>query len=214
MEKYLHSKLSPLYKTYNEVIKPLIADIEIFYEKFPLPIFNEIRAYNDHISRCFTLPLSESDIDNQSNKAKVHIERIVLDCYKFLNVKFHENIIGKFEKRIKYISISNIDSGRFEPKYIQLRNEITKKLKKAKKLERINKENSIRLYGFVYEKYDELDNLIIDNRQQINWAIAKFTTKKIMRILGWLFAAIISGIVSSQIVPYDLFINWFLSLFP
>jgi len=35
METYLHSGLMPLYKTYNEVIKPLIADIEIHYEKFP-----------------------------------------------------------------------------------------------------------------------------------------------------------------------------------
>lgn len=43
----------PLYKTYNDVIKPLIATIEAKTEKFPTPLFNELRAYNDHIAQCY-----------------------------------------------------------------------------------------------------------------------------------------------------------------
>ncbi len=40
----LQASLKEYYKTYNEVIKPLIADFEAREEQFPLPIFNEIRA--------------------------------------------------------------------------------------------------------------------------------------------------------------------------
>ena len=32
MEKYLHDKLYPLYKNYNETIKPLIGAIEVYYK--------------------------------------------------------------------------------------------------------------------------------------------------------------------------------------
>lgn len=41
------------YVHYCEVIKPLIARIEALSEKIPLPLFNEIRAFNDHIARCY-----------------------------------------------------------------------------------------------------------------------------------------------------------------
>ncbi|MDR0872930.1 MAG: hypothetical protein LBN27_05600 [Prevotellaceae bacterium] len=210
---YLHSQLSPLYKTYNEVIKPLVADIESRYEKFPRPIFNEIRAFNDHVARCYTEPLDKRIISEQIPKATGHIERILLDCYKFLNVKLHENIVGNFERKTKYIDITSIDSGNFYPKYKVIYNDIVLKKREAKTKERTNKEDAILLYEQVYIQYDNLDDLLEKYRLKINWAIAKFTTKKILSFLGWFGAAIISGIISSSFLPWDKFLQWIVSIF-
>lgn len=87
------SKLSPLYQTYNEVIKPLIAEIEVRFESFPTSIYNEIRAFNDHVARCYRNINDEELIETQIKKSKGHIERIVLDCYKYLNVKLYDLVI-------------------------------------------------------------------------------------------------------------------------
>lgn len=85
-------RLAPLYNRYNEVIKPLIAEIEVRFESFPTSIFNEIRAFNDHISRCYLKPDYDRWVNAQINKAEGHIERMVLDCYKFLNVSLYNSL--------------------------------------------------------------------------------------------------------------------------
>ena len=203
MESFLHAQLLPLYKAYNEHVKPLIADIEWHYEKFPLPIFNEIRAFNDHVARCYSEQLDQRIIEKQISKAKSHIERILLDCYKYLNVALYDKTITKFERWTRYIDIAVIDNGEFYPKYKTMRNNITINLKKAKMLERKNDKNeAILLYESVYNSYNDLYDLQEEYRLKINWAIAKFTTKKVITFLGWLGAAIISGIVSSLVVPW------------
>lgn len=47
-------RIIALYKEYNMVIKPLIAELEARTEQFPLHLFNEIRALHDHIARCYS----------------------------------------------------------------------------------------------------------------------------------------------------------------
>ena len=79
----LSTNLNPLYEAYNNVIKPLIAEIEVRYEQFPIVIFNEIRAFNDHIARCYIRPDDNVWTNSQIRKAQSHIERMILDCYKF-----------------------------------------------------------------------------------------------------------------------------------
>ncbi len=56
----LHGLVSPLYMEYNQVIKPLIAELEAREEASPQPLFNEIRALNDHIARCYRANVSEN----------------------------------------------------------------------------------------------------------------------------------------------------------
>lgn len=45
--------LEKVYLKYKDPIKPLLAEIEAVYEKFSLPLYNEIRAMNDHVARAF-----------------------------------------------------------------------------------------------------------------------------------------------------------------
>lgn len=67
----LSKRLIPLYDSYNNIIKPLIAEIEIRYELFPIVIFNEIRAFNDHIARCYLHPNDNKWISSQILRQKV-----------------------------------------------------------------------------------------------------------------------------------------------
>ena len=118
-------KLTPLYQTYNGVIKPLIAEIEVRFERFPTSIFNEIRAFNDHVSRCYMKPDDTIWINKQISKAKGHIERIVLDCYKYLNVSLYDSVIKKFDRKYKGVDLSTINNGDFQIQHRNLTKEIT-----------------------------------------------------------------------------------------
>jgi hypothetical protein len=195
-EKYLHDKLALLYKDYNDVIKPLIAVLELYYEKFPLPVFNEIRAYNDHIARCYTIPLEKNTIDKETAKAKSHTERIILDCYKYLSVELHKRTIVKFEKLTNNVDITNINNGNFREEYYKRRKSIITQQKLAKSEEQVNKENAIRLYGNVFNEYCKLEDFLEENVSGIHWSRAKFTTKRIFKCITFVSSAILSGVVS------------------
>jgi hypothetical protein len=65
------SKCSPLYDTYSTEIRPLISEIEARFEEFPVPILNEIRAFNDHVARCYQDINNEAFVDEQLKKSKI-----------------------------------------------------------------------------------------------------------------------------------------------
>ncbi|MDR2496113.1 MAG: hypothetical protein LBD21_03195 [Tannerellaceae bacterium] len=208
---HLHSRLLPLYTTYATVIKPLVAEIEARFEQFPTPILNEIRAYNDHVARCYVKINDTRFVEEQVNKAKSHIDRIVFDCYKYLNVALHELIVEKFAQRTKYIDIGTISNGEFNRIYKNSLQVITEIKEQAKHLEfHSDKEEIIVSYQQVHSEYRKLYRFILDNEMNIRWAVARFYKRKALNIVLWLLAAIISGIIGSMITPFP---DWFRSLF-
>ena len=97
--------LRTIYQDYNKVIKPLIADVEERTEKFPLPLFNEIRALHDHIARCYSDKITPEQVETEIQKAERHVVRIMLDCYKCLNLSLHDSVL-LFERQTKNIDLS------------------------------------------------------------------------------------------------------------
>ena len=209
MDSQYTIQITLLYRTYNEVIKPLIAEIEVRYEKFPTPVFNEIRAFNDHVARCHREGISNLDIENELRKAKGHVERIILDCYKFLNVALHKNVIQRFDKRTKGVDLGTINNGTFFTFYSETKRLINSNLKEAKLLETQDKEESLKKYELVYNKFSELETFLNENECHICWARAKYYSSKISKLIGWLLAAIISGIISSIYIPWDRIFAFF-----
>lgn len=199
----LSKHLAPLYSSYNNIIKPLIAEIEVRHEKFPTAIFNEIRAFNDHIARCYLKPNDNDFINSQIKKAESHIERIILDCYKFLNVSLYDKVINDFDKKYKGVDLSHIDNGDFIIKHRRLTKDIIIKLKNAKlKESNEDKKDSIALYQEVHNKYTELENLIDDNCRNLYWAKSKFRINVLIKILMWIGSAILSGMVSPYLIDF------------
>ncbi|GHS97439.1 hypothetical protein FACS189421_04250 [Bacteroidia bacterium] len=198
VEKF-QSELSTIYTQYNETIKPLIADIEAHCQQFPDSLFNEIRALNDHIARCFTSNMIDSQIAEELKKAESHVLRITFDCYKYLDVWFYD-YIKKFDKDYTdKIDITLIDNGEFAPKFRKLEVDAIKMIREAKKLESKDKQKSFDLYQAAYNNYSDLEELIDSNMSKLNWAKYRKKVKWTVTVLVWIASVVISSIVTISI---------------
>ncbi|MDR3365870.1 MAG: hypothetical protein LBO71_02750 [Prevotellaceae bacterium] len=139
----LQSKLAPLYEIYSSTIKPLIAAIEVQQEKQPSQLYNEIRAFNDHVARCYRKGITDDEVDIQAAKAMGHLERLALDCYKFLHVYYHDKAVIKFEKEVRKVDLSTVSNGEFYLRYRRLRTNIFQSLREAKQKEDDKKINQL-----------------------------------------------------------------------
>lgn len=109
-----------LFAQYREVVKPLVAEVEAVYERFPIPIYNEIRSFNDHVSRCFNSEgqfAGRDTIEVEARKAQHHTKRTILDCYKLLSIADKQTVEG-FEKKTAMLDLRAVDeTGEFSAKY-------------------------------------------------------------------------------------------------
>lgn len=189
------SRIVSIYSDYNTIIKPLIAEVEARTEQFPLPLFNEIRALHDHISRCYSKGITDEQVDFELHKAERHVVRIMLDCYKCLNLSLHD-VVLLFEKQTKRIDLTVLQNGTFYPKYKSLRTQSIKAVRKAKSLEAINTNDSLDAYQQAYNVYSELELLLDTVTADVHWARVRFTVRRTMQVLLWILSAVASGVVS------------------
>lgn len=191
----IDDKVRELYKQYNTIIKPLIAEIEARMEQFPLPLFNEIRALHDHISRCYADNITNEQIDKELEKGERHVIRIILDCYKYLNLSLHDSML-LFEKQTKNIDLTVLQNGTFYPQYKLLRTKAIQTVRKAKNLEYTDRNLALDAYQESYNTYTDLENLIDEIVPDLHWAKIRFTIRKGLQILLWILSAVASGIIS------------------
>jgi predicted RNase H-like HicB family nuclease len=182
--------LKNLYTEYNQTLKPVLASVEALYESHPLPLFNEIRSFNDHIARCYRDDITEEFITEQLSKASHHLKRVIFDCLKYLNVYYHDNVI-QFEKRSKHIDLSSISDGNFWIDYQRLRQESTKMVREAKKIEGLNFDLSFEKFQNSTVLYDNLNELIYDHTAQINRARSKFYVNNVIHIIIFIFSSLL-----------------------
>lgn len=197
MEKEFQSRIEDCYIQYCSVIKPLIARIEALSEKIPLPIFNEIRAFNDHIARCYFNNPDEKYIEEQISKARRHILRITLDCFKCLNVILYSNI-ETFERRTRNVDLTVIDNGTFFPEYSRNKAAAAKLVEEAKINEGYNPDKALGLYEDACNLYSEIVDKTNEIAEYVKWAKIRFSTKRILTILGWILSVVISALISAS----------------
>lgn len=190
-------QLTEIYDEYRNVVKPLIAEVESLYEEFPLPIHNEVRALHDHISRCFESRQTSSEIDGHLNRASAHNRRMIFDCYKFLNVYYNDQLV-KFEKHVRNIDLTTIDSGTFYIRYLELSKKAREKVREAKKQETKNTSIAFEHYEDAYNIYVELYDLITAHLAKINWARAKFSASKFVLAAIWLASLFITSVITNN----------------
>lgn len=195
-------KIKELYRDYNVVIKPLIAEVEARIEQFPLPLFNEIRALHDHIARCYSDGITSEQILVEIEKAERHVIRIMLDCYKCLNLSLHDSLL-LFERQTKHIDLTVLKDGTFYPAYKSMRVRAVQAVRKAKSLESVDTNDALDAYQESYNLYTELEVLIENITPDLHWARIRFTVRKGLQVLLWILSAVVSGIVS--ILLADLF---------
>lgn len=197
MKKENYKILAELYEHYNEIFKPLLAEVETRYESQPIVIFNEIRSFNDHIARCFLEGRDDKYIAEELRKARGHIKRAIYDCFKFLNVSYHKAIL-RFEKEIKNIDMTLIgEDAKFYRKYKKLKYKVITTIKEAKINEARASETAFDKYQETYNLYVKLDNLIEKNIMYIKRLKTKFTLSRLYKFFFWLLSAVIAGIISN-----------------
>ena len=195
MNPLFEVKSTELFNQYNQVIKPLIAEIEARSEAMPQPLFNEIRAFTDHIARCYFKDITDEKLDEELQKAGRHVVRITLDCFKCLNILLFKKV-EEFERQTKNVDLKVLDNGEFYPKYKKLKRDAAETVKQAKLAESKDSTEALKLYDTAYNKYVELEDLLKGSAENVKWARVHFTAKRILKITAWVVSVIVSGLLS------------------
>lgn len=194
--------ISNLYSEYTNKLKPLLAFEESVAQNFPGPILNEIRAINDHVSRCYWIGKSDAECLEEVRKAKGHLSRSILDAYKYL-VIVYERKINEFYAQYKEVCIAIVDDGKFLPELNRL-HVIARDLAFQAKMEEAkafpNKSLSYEAYEKAVIAYTEADDYIIGHAEGLANAAqyAKDQTKTnykfavISAVIGTILGAIVT----------------------
>lgn len=173
----------------------MIAEIEVRMQAFPTPVINEIRAFNDHIARCYHENMSDDKISKEIDKAERHVVRIILDCYKYLIICLDDHL-KDFENISRNIDLTKIDNGLFYPKYSLLKKESKDLVFIAKKAETIDSEDSFVKYETAYNKYCELESLIHEVNLKVNHLRIKYPINRTKQSILWILSLIGTSILS------------------
>lgn len=138
-------QLKELYNKYSEEFKPWLAAVEATYEELPAAVLNEIRAFVDHISRCYLDTVPDVIIDRNIDRAASHLDRAIFDCIKYLVVWYFDNV-SNFERNTKNIDLSIIDNGKFCVQYRDLKQDAETYVRGAKEVEKKDRDQSYSLF--------------------------------------------------------------------
>ncbi len=201
--------LKKLYQQYNDPVKPLLAEIEAIYEKFPLALYNEIRAMNDHVARAVTAT-DDNKATEQIQKASNHINRITRDCYKFLDL-YYKREAEKFDRSICSIEPRTTKDCERMVEYGRLSDVATNLVEIAKKNEHlVTDEKTYQNFQNAYNAYRELHKFIVKNRRDV----LSMKRKKRLKLVGSLALSIFTFILgciltNNNQVIMDVFKNLF-----
>ncbi len=195
-EQSLHDQQENVYKLYNERLRWVISFIESKFKRFPVPLLNEIRAAQDHISRCYDKSIPGYNepkyIKRQMNAAKNHYLRCLLDGYKYIWFHFGAQITRKYFWAKLLGNLSDINNGDFIETLTGL-NKAAKKFNwEARMSESTNKSKAIDFYEKAIHCLIDIDDLYEDNIKAISWSIRKGMVLKALAALGWIISLLLT----------------------
>jgi hypothetical protein len=179
-----------MYQQYSIPVKPLLAEIEAVYEKFPLALYNEIRAMNDHVARAF-MATDNVEATKQIEKAANHINRITRDCYKYLDL-YYKREAEKFDRSICAIEPRTTEDYKRMADYGRLSDTATSLVEFAKKNEHlVSDEETYKNFQKAYNAYRELHEFIVNNRREV----LSMERKNRYRVLGSVLLSVFTFIL-------------------
>jgi len=178
LNEAFNARINLIHEQYTNVISPFIMQLEVLDGEFPIEIINEIRAIFGHLSKCH---LSNDDgiIECNLTKADRHINRAIIDCYKYLCIAYNDKY-REFECKYIDVDLSDIDNGEFLPLLCKKRKLAIDKLLHAKKLE-ISMSDEIILYASfeeAYNAYADTYNLVNDSFEKLERLKQKTNTRE------------------------------------
>ena len=190
MESFLYNKQKNLYTFYNDRVRWVIVFIELRYKKFPVPLLNEIRAAQDHVTRCYDHDKSENReyVESQIEMAQGHYMRCLLDGYKYIWYHFGADIKRKYFLARILGKLSDINNGDFVVEMQNLFRRAKKDNEQARLMETKDKKMAIDLFEKSIGALVKLDELYDDNESAIRWSVRKGMAMKAIYYLGWIIA--------------------------
>lgn len=210
MSPIVQEAICKLYEEYTNKLKPLLAFEESVAQNFPGPILNEIRAMNDHVSRCYWAEKSEQECLEEVRKAKGHLSRSILDAYKYL-VIVYERKVQNFYHQYKDVCIAVVEDGHFLPELNRLHSEARKMAFEAKKEEAKafpDKEMSYEAYERAVIAYTEVDEYIDNHSDGLSNA-AQYAKDQTRTNYKFAFISAIIGTILGALVT--ILLNYFTS---
>ena len=190
MESFLYNKQRNLYTFYNDRVRWVIVFIELRYKKFPVPLLNEIRAAQDHVTRCYEPDKSDNReyVESQIEMAQGHYMRCLLDGYKYIWYHFGADIKRKYFLARILGKLSDINNGDFVVEMQNLFLRAKKDNEQARLMETKDKKMAIDLFEKSIGALVKLDELYDDNESDIRWSVRKGMAMKAIYYLGWIIA--------------------------
>lgn len=199
-------ELSQLFEEYTNKLKPLLAFEESMAQVFPGPILNEIRAMNDHVSRCFWKNKTDEECLGEVKKAKGHLTRAILDAYKCLTIVY-ERKIQNFYTQYKDVCLAVVEDGKFLPELNRLHHvarELTFTAKKEETYAFPKKDLSYEAFENAVIAYADVDEFIANHTDGLVNAVqyAKDQTKTnykfaiISAVIGTVLGAIVTCLLN------------------
>lgn len=190
-----YKSFKDIYVCYRSLIRPYIAALELLDKEFPVEILNEIRAIFQHFARCYNID-SQEDADaviaTNTEKAKSHLKRALLDCYKYSCLSLYDECIS-FEKMYRFADLSTLDDGKFLSEKYRLKERAIELDREARILE-----GDYGATDVVYEKYESAFNASVELHKYISLHAPYATNLKHKFVLYNFFSALgyIIGIVT------------------
>lgn len=190
MESFLYNKQRNLYTFYNDRVRWVIVFIELRYKKFPVPLLNEIRAAQEHVTRCYEPDKSDNReyVESQIEMAQGHYMRCLLDGYKYIWYHFGADIKRKYFLARILGKLSDINNGDFVVEMQNLFRRAKKDNEQARLMETKDKKMAIDLFEKSIGALVKLDELYDDNESAIRWSVRKGMAMKAIYYLGWIIA--------------------------
>lgn len=187
--------LIQLYTEYTDSFKPLLADVEAKTQELPAGVLNEIRAFVDHISRCYWPQAESADIDQNLERARGHLKRAMLDCMKHLLVSYREDI-ERFHHDYRNVDLTTVRDGDFYIRFKKMDKISVVKTRAAKKQEtRAADDEVFNAFQDAVNAYVELDCHIHDHLNELRRARRKHTRNRVMICVWWFVSLLITGAV-------------------
>lgn len=203
----IFTKMHDLNYSYENVVKVLLATIESLDEIMPISIFNESRAFTDHLGRCYVNNTDKEFIAEQLDRAERHLNRMIMDCYKELFLIYYQRI-EEFKKYIRHVDISYVSDGKFYVKYKMLLGDAEIKKIEAKKC--VSYEEDYLKFEEACAAYSKLDGYIQEHLVDIQRIKLKSNGKKVIAFLVWLITTILSAVLANN---NQSIVEWIKSMF-
>lgn len=190
---------------YCDNIRPLLWELKLRRgNNNLLGINNEIRALNDHIARCYLDSITPQQRMEQLSKADGHLRRLILDCFKQLNMDLFSKIEYIEKKYYSNLWLYWGESGEFWKQYTSLRLEAQNNVLQAKKEESFNPDSALSKYERAFQCYREMEDMLMRKKSRLYlsriYRIGTYISKWSSFILVTLILSVIAAIISLFIV--------------